>query len=79
MAFVVRCEAYTKRTGLWGDFNHDLVKKPIEPVRVCKQGSPIQMYGGKSDKTKEERSNTPRGFAEAFYQANKNFIGSSNN
>jgi hypothetical protein len=50
--FVVRCEAYTKKTGLWGDFNHDLIKLPIEPVRVCKQGSPIQSYGGKSNKPK---------------------------
>jgi len=68
--FVLRCEAYTKKTGLWGDFDRTLIKKPIEPVKVCKQGSPIQVYGGKSDKTKEARSNTPMGFSIAFFNAN---------
>lgn len=68
--FVMKCEAYTKKTGLWGDFNRKLIKMPIEPVRVCKQGSPVQTFGGKSDQTKEARSYTPRGFSEAFFQAN---------
>jgi hypothetical protein len=73
--FVIKCEAYTKKTGLWGDFNHKLIKYPVEPVRTCKQGSPIQTFGGKSSKTKEERSYTPRGFAKAFYNANRNYRG----
>lgn len=68
--FVIKCEAYNKRTGLWGSFNKNLVKKSIEPVRVCKQGSPIQSYGGKSDKTKENRSFTPVGFSKAFFNTN---------
>ncbi|MHA7109269.1 hypothetical protein ACRTDU_04035 [Sunxiuqinia elliptica] len=68
--FIIQCEAYTKKTGLWGDFNRNLVKKQIEPVRACKQGSPTQVYGGKSERTKEARSNTPRGFAIAFFEAN---------
>lgn len=68
--FVLECEAYTKKTGLWGDFNRQLKKKPVDPVRVCKQGSPMQVYGGKSDKTKELRSITPLGFSIAFYHAN---------
>jgi len=71
--FVIRCEAYTKKTGLWGDFNRNLIKKPVEPVRVCKQGSPMQTYGGKSDKTKEARSFTPHGFSQAFFEANKEY------
>lgn len=76
--FVLRCEAYTKRTCLWGDFNEVLLeklKKPISPVKVCPQGSPVQRSGGKSDKTKETRSYTPQGFARAFYEANKNYQG----
>ena len=68
--FVIQCEAYTKKTGLWGDFNRKLEKDPIEPVRVCRQGSPVQTFGGKSDKTKEARSITPVGFSKAFYYAN---------
>lgn len=73
--FVLKCEAYTKKTGLWGDFNRNLVRYPIEPVRVCRQGSPIQSFGGKSDKTKEARSFTPMGFAKAFFLANNNYKG----
>lgn len=68
--FVIQCEAYTKKTGLWGNFNRNIIKNPIEPVRVCRQGSPVQTFGGKSDKTKESRSNTPIGFSIAFFNAN---------
>ncbi|HLW38893.1 MAG TPA: hypothetical protein VKX31_00785 [Brumimicrobium sp.] len=71
--FILECEAYTKKTGLWGCFNRNLEKNPIEPVRACKQGSPLQFFGGNSDKTKEVRSNTPRGFAKAFYWANVDY------
>lgn len=71
--FVMEMNAYNKKTGLWGDFNRNLVKKRIEPVRTTPSGSPIQFFGGKSDKTKELRSNTPEGFAWAFYEANKNY------
>jgi hypothetical protein len=69
---IERLEAYTKKTCLWGDFSRDLVKYPIEPAKACEAGSPLMRKGGKSAKTKEERSFTPSGFAEAFYQANKN-------
>jgi len=68
---VLKCNAYTKKTGLWGDFNRDLVKKPIAPVKCHPQGTFTQRFGGKSAKTKEERSNTPAGFAQAFFEANK--------
>jgi hypothetical protein len=69
-AETVMChEAYTKKTGLWGKFTMPEPKR-IEPVRVCAQGSPLQRMGGKSTKTKNARSVTPRGFARAFYQAN---------
>jgi hypothetical protein len=68
---IIYMNAYTKKTGLWGCFNRNLVKKPIAPVQACPQGSPLQRLGGKSEKTKEVRSNTPEGFALAFYEANK--------
>jgi hypothetical protein len=31
------------------------------------------VYGGKSDKTKEARSNTPLGFSRAFFLANNEY------
>lgn len=77
--FVVSMNAYKKKTGLWGCFNKDIPKKIIAPVRCHSQGSFTQRLGGKSAKTKEERSNTPAGFAEAFYQANHDFMGWKNN
>ncbi len=64
-------DAYTKRTCLWGRFNTSLPETPVEPERVCSQGSWVQRLGGKSDRTKELRSTTPRGFAEAFFRANQ--------
>ncbi len=70
---VLEVNAYTKKTGLWGQFNRDLVKMPIAPIKTCKAGSPLMRLGGKSARTKELRSNTPAGFAEAFYEANKNY------
>lgn len=66
---VLELEAFTKRTQLWGHFNPPRLSR-IEPVRVCSQGSPLQRLGGSSAKTKATRSNTPRGFAMAFYLAN---------
>lgn len=63
-------DAYTKKTGLWGKFNKPQKNNEVEPERVCKQGSWIQKLGGKSEKTKELRSQTPMGFAYAFYEAN---------
>lgn len=64
-------ERYTKKTGLWGDFNANLPHSPLEPIKVCEQGSWIQKLGGSSEKTKELRSMTPQGFARSFYEANK--------
>lgn len=68
-------DAYTKRTGLWGNFVPPLPlfvggDYSVEPVRVCSQGSWLQKLGGKSEKTKTLRSTTPMGFAYAFFLAN---------
>ena len=63
-------DAYTKKTGLWGSFSRDLVRNDVEPVKACDAGSWLMQLGGSSAKTKEMRSVTPAGFAQAFYQAN---------
>lgn len=60
-------ECYTKKTGLWGNFN----KPEKKPLPVSPEGSWIMRLGGKSEKTKELRSMTPRGFALAFFNANQ--------
>lgn len=53
-------ENYTKRTGLWGNFNTKLEKNPtIDPVNVSK-----------TKKWNLNRSITPSGFAKAFYKSN---------
>jgi hypothetical protein len=68
-------EAYTKKTCIWGRFNADLEQAKVEPVFVTASNgdryAPIMMAtGGKSERTKELRSNTPTGFARAFFIAN---------
>jgi hypothetical protein len=59
-------DAYTKKTGLWGNFNKDLPKNEVKPD----PNSWIMKLGGKSERTKELRSMTPLGFAKAFFIAN---------
>lgn len=71
--FVIQAGAYSKKTGLWGEYNRQLVVRPVLPVKTAPQGSFTQRLGGKSDRTKELRSMTPAGMAEAFYQANKDY------
>lgn len=63
-------DPYTKRTHIYGEFNIP-VRTPVEPERVCKQGSWIQKLGGKGAKTKMLRAITPPGFAKAFFEANR--------
>lgn len=70
VAHVRACNAYTKKTVLYGAFNR-LEKRRIEPVRCCTQGSWLQRLGGRSEATKAARSMTPAGFSKAFYEANK--------
>lgn len=72
-------DAYTKRTCLWGQFNHELKRNPVAPEmyeftgkdgRVRRGSWMWAKLGGKSDRTKELRSVTPPGFAQAFFEAN---------
>jgi hypothetical protein len=62
-------EVYTKKTGLWGEFNRNLMHKNIEPVKGSPFGSVMMRHGSKSIVTKNQRSKTPRGFAQAFFNA----------
>lgn len=68
-------DPYTKKTVLWGDFNSNLVKNPVEPEFIIWGGKKYPKLfvgtGGKSEKTKSIRSATPAGFANAFFQANQ--------
>jgi hypothetical protein len=61
-------DPYTKKTGLWGKFNKPKPSNIVEPIEGSKMW---KKYGGKSERTKEARSETPIGFARAFYEANK--------
>lgn len=62
-------DRYTKKTGIWGTAVKP-TPKALEPIRYCKQGSWLQKLGGSSERTKELRSMTPVGFANAFSLAN---------
>jgi len=69
---VIRWNAYTKKTGLWGEFVMP-EKRGIAPVKTAPQGSFTQRLGGSSAKTKELRSITPLAFAQAFFEANHEY------
>jgi len=58
-------DPYTKRTCLWGDFNIDLPRTPVEPS----EGSKIHLMPPSEDRARL-RSVTPAGFARAFKEAN---------
>jgi site-specific DNA-cytosine methylase len=63
-------DPYTKKTCLWGKFTIP-DKSPVAPT----EGSKMHLkYGGKSDRTKTIRSQTPPGFARAFFEANRGLI-----
>lgn len=64
-------DPYTKKTALYGNFNSNLNYNRVHPVEGSKMH---RMYGGKSERTKEMRSETPLGFSNAFYEANKNYV-----
>lgn len=58
-------DPYTKKTGLWGNFNQP-VKKPVKPT----EGSKLHRIPPSKDRQKL-RSITPPGFAKAFFEANR--------
>lgn len=60
-------DPYTKRTMIWGQFNAELPTANVHPSEGSKMHS---QYGGSSIETKNARSETPEGFAYAFFMAN---------
>ncbi len=69
-------DPWTKRTYLWGDFTPPT---PLFSAQACRQVAPAPMIGrpGCRDRTtllgsrgKAQRSATPEGFAQAFYESN---------
>lgn len=64
-------DRYNKGTSIWcGNGFVEPGKKRIEPAQ--KENPGWKKLGGKSLKTKNIRSATPRGFAKAVFEANKN-------
>ncbi len=55
-------DPYTKKTGLWGEFNVP-IRKPV----AASYGSMMHT----DIRNQAERSKTPLGFAKAFFEANK--------
>lgn len=59
-------DPYTKKTVLWGEFNHHLIRTPVMPL----YGSLMHNIPPGPDRAKI-RSTTPRGFSKAFFNANR--------
>ena len=63
-------DPYTKRTLLWGNFNAAGLEAAKNPVAATEGSKLWRGYGGKSERTKQARSITPPGFAQAFCDTN---------
>jgi hypothetical protein len=63
----IESNRYNKQTWIFGSFIVP-AKKRVEPI--YKENPGWKKLGGKSERTKELRSVTPDGFAEAFYKFN---------
>lgn len=68
--YIAPKDAYPKKTCLWTGGGFTMPERKAVPVP---QGYSTQhkKLGGKSQRTKDIRSATPRGFAKAVYEANK--------
>ena len=62
-------DPYKKETWIWGRFNNQLPLAPVDPT----EGSKAHVLWGGNQYNKNLRSETPEGFAKAFFQAN-NFL-----
>lgn len=75
--YIAPRDAYKKKTCVWTGNGFVMPEpRPVEPVSYVGQGgsNAHNKLGGKSDKTKNIRSATPRGFARAIFNANANVI-----
>ena len=69
-------DPYTKKTCLWGKFNVPAPRNKVEPRKAPSGHQSIQKYILKKgltlgSKRKERRSETPAGFAKAFFESNR--------
>lgn len=62
-------DAYTKKTCLWA--GNGFVMPEKNPVQHIGKFCGWAYLGGRSERTKQLRSLTPRGFARAVFEANK--------
>jgi len=72
--YIAPKDAYKKKTCLWVGGGFVMPQsKPVEPEKYHGNGYSTSMMklGGKSQRTKNIRSATPRGFSVAVYEANK--------
>ena len=72
--YIAPFDAYKKKTCLWtggGFVMPDKVAVDCEGYHGNGYSTAMMKLGGKSQRTKDIRSATPRGFAEAVYQSNK--------
>lgn len=66
-------DAYTKKTCLWT--GNGFIMPTPKPVKPFSKDSPLHTkLGGKSRRTKNIRSQTPRGFAKAVFLANVSLV-----
>ena len=75
--YIAPRDAYRKKTGIWTGNGFRLPRrKAVDPVKADKFGMNRQFskLGGKSAKTKNIRSATPRGFARAVWFENTTVI-----
>jgi hypothetical protein len=73
--YIAARDAYRKKTCLWTGNGFVMPqRKPVDPEGYHGNGYSTSMMklGGKSERTKNIRSATPRGFARAIFHANNN-------
>lgn len=75
-SYILPRDAYEKKTCLWvGNGFVMPTKRPVQPITIeyangVRGSTQFAKLGGKSQKTKDIRSATPRGFALAAFEAN---------